>query len=233
MRVPHLYMYICSCPVILISYDTNIHRYTIFLSEKRECVKEEHGASSMSAVSKVMGQMWSQLSGEEKALYYSLAESDRQRYITEMRTYFAELYKGNHTRACGDVVHLLIFIHAGMSDVDLEEIDSVLTASSVLESNDQALHCQICQISFTSLNNKRSHFSGRLHRQSLIEHLHSKLASSTNTAQSLINTSLANVVGPANTDHVGFQGEKSCDECFDLIEQIRDVAMHRKGNLQQ
>lgn len=69
-------------------------RYNIFLSEKRECVREEHGASSMSAVSKVMGQMWSQLSGEEKAFYYDQAERDRKRYIREMKSYFSQLYKG-------------------------------------------------------------------------------------------------------------------------------------------
>ena len=59
-------------------------------------MKEEHGTSSMSAVSKVMGQMWSRLSGEEKASYYSQAERDRHRYVIEMKSYFSQLYKGNH-----------------------------------------------------------------------------------------------------------------------------------------
>lgn len=78
-----------------------MYRYNIFLSEKRECVKEEHGTSSMSAVSKVMGQMWSQLSGEEKASYYSQAERDRHRYVSQMKTYFSQVYKGNYGNCRG------------------------------------------------------------------------------------------------------------------------------------
>lgn len=73
-------------------------------------MREEHGASSMSAVSKVMGQMWSQLSGEEKASYYSQAERDRYRYVSEMKTYFSQLYKGNYCncRASKPVIFLAI-----------------------------------------------------------------------------------------------------------------------------
>lgn len=79
---------------------THVCRYNIFLSEKRDCVREEHGTSSMSAVSKVMGQMWSQLSGEEKASYYTLAERDRHRYVREMKAYFSQLYKGGYSANC-------------------------------------------------------------------------------------------------------------------------------------
>lgn len=71
-------------------------RYNLFLSEKQDCVREEQGACSMSAVSKVMGQMWSQLSREEKASYYDQAKRDRQRYIREMKNYFSQLYKGKN-----------------------------------------------------------------------------------------------------------------------------------------
>ena len=72
-----------------------VYRYNIFLSENRDRVKADHGTSSMSALSKVMGQMWSRLSAEEKASYYSQAEQDRHRYISEMKTYFSQLYKGD------------------------------------------------------------------------------------------------------------------------------------------
>ena len=72
-----------------------VYRYNIFLSENRDRVKVDHGTSSMSALSKVMGQMWSRLSAEEKASYYSQAEQDRHRYISEMKTYFSQLYKGD------------------------------------------------------------------------------------------------------------------------------------------
>lgn len=51
-------------------------------------------------------------------------------------------------------------------------MDSLLNDSLTAENDDRLLVCQVCQLSFTSLQNKRSHFGGRLHRQALIKQLH-------------------------------------------------------------
>lgn len=54
-------------------------------------------------------------------------------------------------------------------------MDSLLNDSLAAENDDHLLVCQVCQLSFTSLQNKRSHFGGRLHRQALIKQLHQTL----------------------------------------------------------
>ena len=123
---------------------------------------------------------------------------------------------------------MLFFLFClGISAVDLEEVEGILTASTILENDDQALHCQICQISFSSLNNKLSHFSGRSHRQSVIEHLHNKLALSTNTPSQTHNRDMTDRAG-------GKDCQEECEgnemECSDVAEQLSHVAMQLKGN---
>ena len=39
------------------------------------------------------------------------------------------------------------------------------------ESDDRVLACHICQLKFTSLHNKQSHYSGKLHLQTVIQNL--------------------------------------------------------------
>lgn len=57
-------------------------------------MQEEQGTSAMAVVSKVLGLMWSRLIPQEKECYYSKARKDKERYVSEMRTYFSQYYKG-------------------------------------------------------------------------------------------------------------------------------------------
>ena len=112
-----------------------------------------------------------------------------------------------------------------MSAIDLSEVESVLTASTILENDDEALHCQVCQISFTSLNNKLSHFTGRTHRQAVIEQLHSKLALR-NKATRVVST--ANSTG--NTDGQDKEEREGSDmDDPGLVNQLTRAAMLHKG----
>ena len=67
---------------------------------------------------------------------------------------------------------LYVICVSGANIVHLKEVDSLLNDSLTAENDDHLLVCQVCQLSFTSLQNKRSHFGGRLHRQALIKQLH-------------------------------------------------------------
>ena len=62
------------------------------------------------------------------------------------------------------------------SSANLQLLDTFLNQSSENESNDDILVCHLCQITFTSLHNKRSHYSGKIHSKVLVERL-SKLLS--------------------------------------------------------
>ena len=62
------------------------------------------------------------------------------------------------------------------SSTNLQLLDAFLSQSSENESNDDILVCHLCQITFTSLHNKRSHYSGKIHSKVLVERL-SKLLS--------------------------------------------------------
>ena len=57
----------------------------------------------------------------------------------------------------------------------MEMLDSLLSQSFENESNDDILFCQLCQITFTSLHNKRSHYSGRIHTDTLLQQLNKLL----------------------------------------------------------
>lgn len=110
-----------------------------------------------------------------------------------------------------------------MSSVDVEEVESILTTSTTLENDDKALYCQICQISFVSLNNKLSHLSGRSHRQSVLEHVHTKLALSSKASPQSQVTPTADIVDLE-------EGEGSNGvECSDIVGQLTHVAMQHRG----
>jgi hypothetical protein len=112
-----------------------------------------------------------------------------------------------------------------MSDVDVEEVESILTTNTILENDDNALYCQICQISFVSLNNKLSHLSGRSHRQSVLEHLHTKLSLSTKASpQPQMTATTADIVGGKDLE------ERQGNDGEDLVGQLTHVAMRHKGN---
>ena len=118
--------------------------YGLFLAENM--AKEKLKTSSMSQVSKQLGKLWSSLSTDQKSVYYAKAELERERYSTELRRYLL---------ATGGVCS--------------EDVDGLLSRALATENDDNQLMCNVCKISFTSLHNKRCHYSGRLHTQTLVE----------------------------------------------------------------
>jgi len=61
------------------------------------------------------------------------------------------------------------------SSTNLQLLDNFLSQSSENESNDDVLVCHMCKITFTSLYNKRSHYLGKIHSQTLVERLNKLL----------------------------------------------------------
>lgn len=123
---------------------------------------------------------------------------------------------------------LFPFMCTDASDTELEEVEGVLRESTSLEYDNKTLCCPICQLSFSSLNNKQSHFSGRLHRQSLVEYIHKKLSSSRDAAQLHINkhSESCDSVAIASRDE---ESEESSGNGDDILEQVRLVATKHKG----
>ena len=75
-----------------------------------------------------------------------------------------------------DITLSCMILIPGESAEGLNQVDSLLNDSLAAENNDKVLFCQVCELSFTSLNNKRCHYDGRLHRQALLKQLHQAVA---------------------------------------------------------
>lgn len=118
--------------------------YGLFLSE--HMAEQKLKSSSMSQVSKAMGKQWSALSEVDKAVYHKRSNLARQHYLTQLRRY----------------------LHS-TSSVPIEDVEKVLSQSLSTENNDSLLLCDLCKLTFNSLHNKRCHYSGRLHAQTLVE----------------------------------------------------------------
>ena len=91
-----------------------------------------------------------------------------------------------------------------------------MDANTAAENNNHVVSCSICQLSFTSLNNKRSHYGGRLHLLALIERLH-HVVGSTDT--------------PANQQNQTVHCEQAVSSHMsrDVSEQLGQVAMQHAG----
>ena len=53
----------------------------------------------------------------------------------------------------------------------MEKALRVIGQSAVREQDDNILMCSICQLTFASLYNKQSHYSGKLHLQTLLQYI--------------------------------------------------------------
>lgn len=58
-----------------------------------------------------------------------------------------------------------------MTGINLEKANSIISKSFEGETDDRILVCNLCELHFTSLFNKQSHFSGKLHLQTLLQRL--------------------------------------------------------------
>ena len=63
----------------------------------------------------------------------------------------------------------IIFI--AILGINLVKANNIISKSFEGETDDGILMCNLCQLHFTSLYNKQSHYSGKLHLQTLLQHL--------------------------------------------------------------
>ena len=57
------------------------------------------------------------------------------------------------------------------TEIDLVKANTIISKSFEGETNDKVLVCGLCELQFSSLYNKQSHYSGKLHLQTLLQHL--------------------------------------------------------------
>ena len=145
--------------------------YGIFLSE--HMASERSKFTSMSQVSKELGRLWSELTSEEKQVmwgillfktvliicvcmlqvYHQRSDVERERYLSELRQYLSSSANSDHC---------------------LKQLNRFLSQVSATERDDNVLVCDVCNISFTSLHNKRCHYSGKMHMQTLLKNVQQK-----------------------------------------------------------
>ncbi|XP_064406528.1 uncharacterized protein LOC135351459 [Halichondria panicea] len=130
--------------------------YGLFLSEHMAGQKIK-SSGSMSQVSKQLGRLWSALSQQDKEVYNDRSSTERTRYLSELRRYLLTT-----------------------SGVTVEDVDRILSQTLAIENNDSLLLCDLCKLTFTSLHNKRCHYSGRLHTAALVETLQPQPSSGRN-----------------------------------------------------
>ncbi len=121
--------------------------YGLFLSEHMAGQKIK-SSGSMSQVSKQLGRLWSALSQPDKEVYNDRSATERTRYLSELKRY--------------------LLTTSGLTG---EHVDRMLSQTLAIESNDSLLLCELCKLTFTSLHNKRCHYSGRLHTAALLDTL--------------------------------------------------------------
>jgi hypothetical protein len=60
--------------------------YLYFTLAKRPEVQKDHPGAKLGAISKILGQMWKELTEDDKKPYQALAEKDKERYEREKKT---------------------------------------------------------------------------------------------------------------------------------------------------
>ena len=55
--------------------------------------------------------------------------------------------------------------------IDLEKANIIISKSFEGEMDDDLLRCTFCELQFSSLHNKQTHYSGKLHLQALLQKL--------------------------------------------------------------
>lgn len=62
-------------------------------------------------------------------------------------------------------------------DMNMERVQDYVAESFAGENDDSILMCYVCQVKFTSLYNKQSHYSGKLHLQTMVKNLNEVIKS--------------------------------------------------------
>lgn len=64
-----------------------------------------------------------------------------------------------------------VYINIWSVGINLEKALKIIGQSALIEQDDNILECSICQLTFASLYNKQSHYSGKLHLQALLQYI--------------------------------------------------------------
>ena len=100
--------------------------------------------------------------------------------------------------------------------INLEKANSIISRSFEGETDDKIFVCDLCELHFTSLFNKQSHYSGKLHLQTLLQHLNQ-------------------VVSEADEEHSPNASKSLCDNqqgpSLSLSKSLRDMAKHWDSEL--
>lgn len=179
--------------------------YGIFLSEHRTKLTKERGTLPMSSLSKQLGAMWSALDEKNKLDYQKKADEDRQRYLCELKVYLHEVHQATEEESMGTLEQLV------SENVSQEE-------------DDDLLFCQICKLTFISLHNKKTHYSGKLHMDALLQCIKEALASRAENHSAKLSTHPPDIM-QSQSDNSGSQvdrGSKGLDRDGDLNDKSSD-----------
>ena len=80
--------------------------------------------------------------------------------------------------------------------MNLEKAESFIRTNFSGEDDDSVLACQICQLNFASLYNKQSHYAGKLHLQTFLQHLNQLMEKQ---PQQLLETCSSDINSEAST----------------------------------
>lgn len=118
--------------------------YVRFLNEHREKIRAENQDLPFHEVTKILGNMWSQLPSQQKQCYLEEAEKDKERYMKELEQYQqTDAYKNFVAR------------QKALKKADEDGLNGT-------EGSDD-LFCSACNLYFNSPHNKREHMSGKKH----------------------------------------------------------------------
>tara|TARA_B100000674_G_C37879030_1_gene933385 strand:+ start:1044 stop:1472 length:429 start_codon:yes stop_codon:yes gene_type:complete len=68
--------------------------YMFFTNEKRKDVQDKYPELKMGDISKKLGELWKEISEEDKEKYRELSDHDRNRYEEELEQYHNNLHMG-------------------------------------------------------------------------------------------------------------------------------------------
>ncbi|XP_031574462.1 high mobility group protein 20A-like isoform X2 [Actinia tenebrosa] len=129
--------------------------YVRFLNEHREKARNENPDLPFHEVTKILGNMWTQLPAVQKQLYLEEAEKDKERYMKELEEYQqTDAYKTFMTKQ-----------KALRKDSD--SVNGTTETQTGSEDPDNLL-CKPCNMFFNSPHNKREHLMGKKHNMMLM-----------------------------------------------------------------
>ncbi|XP_033104485.1 uncharacterized protein LOC117107068 [Anneissia japonica] len=136
--------------------------YVFFSNEQRLKVKKENPDMSFTEITKLLGNQWSSLNEDEKKKYIENAESDKRRYINDLKAYQqTDLYQMLMKKQAARKFKNLVGVDPDALEPDIE---STLLSGMNMEDDDPSdLFCKTCDQYFSSMHNKKEHLYGKQH----------------------------------------------------------------------